>query len=217
MSSRIALRVAARYLRKGMEFSSPEALKEYLHEHPNADRSKHRVKKPESESKGPEEKPEKSDDSGSGKGKPPIKNLVQNTKRLSDTVTKMRGQLQKLKKTFDKATWSKHEPERAKQVAEKINNAYSHAFGAAETTLTHAQSAINLARKHGGDEGDIDRMEAMRDDLEKAVKQVKDSDYHKPIKGEFAEAFAIDAKIDSISELDSAMTAVENAISLLGG
>jgi phenylpyruvate tautomerase PptA (4-oxalocrotonate tautomerase family) len=32
-------------VRNAREFSSPEALKEYLHEHPNADRSKHHVKK----------------------------------------------------------------------------------------------------------------------------------------------------------------------------
>lgn len=34
-------------VRESMEHSSPEALKEYLHEHPNADKSKHHVKKKE--------------------------------------------------------------------------------------------------------------------------------------------------------------------------
>ncbi len=43
----IVLRVAARYQRQAMEFKSPEALKEYLHEHPNADKSKHTVQKGE--------------------------------------------------------------------------------------------------------------------------------------------------------------------------
>lgn len=42
MPEAIVLRVAARYAR---EFSSPEALKEYLHEHPQADKSKHTVVK----------------------------------------------------------------------------------------------------------------------------------------------------------------------------
>lgn len=43
---RLAHKVAARFVR-AREFSSPEALKEYLKAHPNADKSKHTVKKPE--------------------------------------------------------------------------------------------------------------------------------------------------------------------------
>lgn len=38
--------VVARYV-GATEFSSPEALKKYLHDHPDADKSKHTVKKPE--------------------------------------------------------------------------------------------------------------------------------------------------------------------------
>jgi len=44
MPEAIALRVAARYV-QSREFNSPEALKDYLHEHPQADKSKHTVKK----------------------------------------------------------------------------------------------------------------------------------------------------------------------------
>ncbi len=42
----LVLRVAARFL-GAKDFSSPEALREYLKEHPKADKSKHKVKKPE--------------------------------------------------------------------------------------------------------------------------------------------------------------------------
>lgn len=66
--SALARRILARYalsskfLRKfsgkvAYEFSSPEALKEYLHDHPNADKSKHTVKKPEEGKKPAEKKP----------------------------------------------------------------------------------------------------------------------------------------------------------------
>lgn len=41
MSDALVLRVAARYAR---EFNTPEALKDYLHDHPQADKSKHTVK-----------------------------------------------------------------------------------------------------------------------------------------------------------------------------
>lgn len=44
MAPEIVLRVAARYQRQAREFTSPEALKDYLHEHPQADKSKHTVK-----------------------------------------------------------------------------------------------------------------------------------------------------------------------------
>lgn len=44
MTEAIVLRVAARFQRQAREFGSPEALKDYLHEHPQADKSKHTVK-----------------------------------------------------------------------------------------------------------------------------------------------------------------------------
>jgi hypothetical protein len=42
---RLALKVAARF-QTAYEFTSPEALRTYLHDHPDADKSKHTVKKP---------------------------------------------------------------------------------------------------------------------------------------------------------------------------
>ena len=44
MNSLLALKVAARY-QVAKDFASPEALKDYLHEHPGADKSKHHVVK----------------------------------------------------------------------------------------------------------------------------------------------------------------------------
>lgn len=45
--------IVARFIAKqAMEHNSPEALQKYLKEHPNADKSKHTVKKPEKEEKG---------------------------------------------------------------------------------------------------------------------------------------------------------------------
>jgi hypothetical protein len=53
----VTLRVAARFqARWAYEFSSPEVLKEYLHDHPQADKTKHTVKSPEHH----ENKPKKS-------------------------------------------------------------------------------------------------------------------------------------------------------------
>jgi hypothetical protein len=60
---RAALKVAARYQR-AKEFSSPDALKDYLHDHPDADKSKHTVKHHEEHSKEPEES--KKDEHGKG-------------------------------------------------------------------------------------------------------------------------------------------------------
>lgn len=42
-------------LRQATEFDSPEALKKYLHEHPDADKSKHHVKKQEGGSGAPKD------------------------------------------------------------------------------------------------------------------------------------------------------------------
>jgi hypothetical protein len=64
----LPLRVVARYL-QATEFSSPEALKEYLKEHPGADKSKHTVAKPE-EAKKPEAEKEPHAEKEHGEQKP---------------------------------------------------------------------------------------------------------------------------------------------------
>lgn len=62
---RLALKVAARYQRS-YEFSSPEVLQKYLHDHPDADKSKHTVKKPgEHQEKAPEKDESKHKDNHS--------------------------------------------------------------------------------------------------------------------------------------------------------
>lgn len=54
------LRVVARFQRRTFEFPTPEALRKYLHEHPQADKSKHHVEKHDKDEKpeGGDKKPE---------------------------------------------------------------------------------------------------------------------------------------------------------------
>jgi len=96
----LTLRVAARYQR-AFEFPSPEALKKYLHDHPDADKSKHTVKKPGDHD---EKKPEgdkgeaKKDDHGHG-GEKPKKSWKDMFKSLSakakNFVEKAPGEIKK--------------------------------------------------------------------------------------------------------------------------
>jgi soluble cytochrome b562 len=187
-----------------MEFPSEKARKDYLREHPDADPSNHTVKK---------------NQGGGGKaetgGKPPIKQMVQDTKRLSDTVTKMSDQLSKLQKSFDTAVHSKGGAERAKTLGDKINNAYSHAVMSAETSFTHAESAINIARKHGASEDEIDRVESILKDAKKAVTDSKKDGYDKPIEGKFGDGFAVRVKVDNVGEIEKLVGALQHSIQLL--
>jgi hypothetical protein len=74
-----ALRVVARVQRRAFEFPSPEALKQYLHDHPGADKSKHTVAKPGDHAPAKEEAPQdkaKADEpksEGHGDAKPKAK------------------------------------------------------------------------------------------------------------------------------------------------
>jgi hypothetical protein len=71
-SASLTRRVVARYTSKvGMEFDSPEALKKYLKDHPDADKSKHTVKKPGDEE--PTQEEPGSEDKGRGEKKPESK------------------------------------------------------------------------------------------------------------------------------------------------
>lgn len=67
-----SLKVAEAFQRQALDFSTPDQLREYLHEHPGADKSKHRVVKNEgSPSKGDEGKGDKDhgkDEHGGGHG-----------------------------------------------------------------------------------------------------------------------------------------------------
>lgn len=103
-SKKTALRVAARYQR-AFEFPSPEALKHYLHDHPDADKSKHTVKKPGEDKPKAEETPdekkkdEKKDHGGHGEEKKPKKSWRDVVKGLSQAaktfVTKAPESIQK--------------------------------------------------------------------------------------------------------------------------
>lgn len=58
-------RVAARFMRVAIEFSNEKALREYLKEHPDADKSKHKVVKPDAKEHGGD-KEKGHDDEGEG-------------------------------------------------------------------------------------------------------------------------------------------------------
>ncbi len=87
------LRVVARFQRQAFEFPSEKALEEYLHEHPQADKSKHTVK--EHEEKGaPEKKPDSKPEGGKGDEKKPkswgerLKNLSEKAKKFVEAAPK---------------------------------------------------------------------------------------------------------------------------------
>jgi len=197
-TSLMAQRVASRF---ATEFPSEEALKDYLHEHPGADKSKHTVKKDDGEEK--------------GKGKPPIENYLKNIKRHSESVGKSSDQMKKLKEQFENATGYKGDKDRAKRIGEKINNCYHDVLLGTDTALNHAQSAVNIARKHGANEDDISRLEAAIDDAQKKVKKVKESKDHDPIKGEWRDGLTVQFKANSMEELAGLVGTLSHATQLL--
>ena len=94
LTGKSASRVVGRYIEKvGTEFDSPEALKNYLKEHPQADRSKHTVKKPgkgapeKSEGKEKEHGDKDEKEHGDGEEKPK-KSWKERLKGLSDAASK---------------------------------------------------------------------------------------------------------------------------------
>jgi len=75
-------RVASKFV-EARGFSSPDALKEYLKDHPNADKSKHYVEKEEKgEKEAPEKKEEKGDHGDDHGGHGPKKSLMDRIKSL---------------------------------------------------------------------------------------------------------------------------------------
>lgn len=79
MTEALALRVAARYQRHAREFGSPEALRDYLHEHPQADKSKHTVVKKDHDDHG--------DDHGGEHKEEPKKSWKERLKGLSEKAS----------------------------------------------------------------------------------------------------------------------------------
>lgn len=132
-------RIVARYQSQlAKEFSSPEALREYLHEHPQADKSLHTVKKP-GEDKKPEGKP---DDKAKPKTtwkdvvkslsakavsfvkKAPeqVKKFIENDDFRYDTIYKARKALEEAPAKFMQSAWdqAKHEAKEFKEAHDGI-------------------------------------------------------------------------------------------------
>jgi phage shock protein A len=170
-----------------MEHSSPEALKEYFHEHPNADPKNHHVEK---------------SDKGSAKSKSTVQQFTKSTELLYDTVAKMKDQISKLQGTFEKAVGYHGDKEKAQKAAEKINYAYQHATGSAETALHHAQSALNLAKSMGADSLNVQRVEKYLEETKKTLDEAKAGNSSKDIKGDHSESLAVRSKVETVAELE---------------
>lgn len=78
------MRIVARYQRRAYEFPSPEALHDYLHEHPQADKSKHTVKQHEEHHGGPKKSLKERLESLSDKAKTFVKNAPSDFKKFVD-------------------------------------------------------------------------------------------------------------------------------------
>lgn len=90
MSEETILRVAARFQKDAREFTSPEALREYLHDHPNADKSKHTVAKPGKDKDHGDEgggEPKEHDEHGDDHKEAPKKSWKDRLKGLSEKAT----------------------------------------------------------------------------------------------------------------------------------
>jgi len=102
LTGKSASRVIARYIEKvGTEFDSPEALKNYLKEHPQADRSKHTVRKPGKDT--PEKKPEGKEKEHGDKEhdeEKPKKSWKERLKGLTDAASKFVESAPKVVKKF---------------------------------------------------------------------------------------------------------------------
>lgn len=170
-------RLATRWL-QAIEFSSPETLKKYLQDHPNADRSKHTVKKPGGEGKedhghgkedhggedhgdghgGHEEKPKKSWKEAlsglSSKAKEFFQSAPKNVKRFAEDDAYRRGALMKAHEALTTA------PEKAtKQLIHTLKeeiHEYKEAAGAVKDLASgkklnkHQKHALKTAAFHVG-------------------------------------------------------------------
>ena len=158
MASKLALRVAARFI-QGMEFPTEKALKDYLHEHPGADKSKHTVDKKPGKSKGPSKVDSDLADreaQQSAKRKQEVDAEYSTMKELKQSVE---NDNPSAKKKFDRAyTKLYHSGESAHKAADKLLKKYKDSFSegsqeeAALELLQHAKSdwervSIDHARK----------------------------------------------------------------------
>ena len=97
----LILRIAARHL-EAKEFSTPKALRDYLHEHPNADKTKRHVRKPEQKPTKPQESPAKSEEheESHGEHETPKKSWGDHFKSLSKDAKSLFQEAPKAVKKF---------------------------------------------------------------------------------------------------------------------
>ena len=169
----VAARVVDRFLaRVGMEHSSPEELKKYLHDHPDADKSKHTVKKPKGEKPSNDNSPHQADVAKADTRK-------QETQKHFDDMKALKGKVDNAdhsaKKKFDRAYDKLYEQgQAAAKAAEKLlpkldpesqkalrgvvteweNHERAHAKGKGE----HAHEKLQAAQQTWGYATQIDQM-----------------------------------------------------------
>jgi hypothetical protein len=205
MAKRLAAKLFGKVGTVAMEHSSPEEMKKYLHEHPGADPKNHTVKKPGGGEGG----------GGAAKGgemQQHVGHLAKSLKQQTEHSFKMGEQAKKLYAAFDKATGDRHGKEKAQQVAEKLNQAHHSALTSADVAITHGQSVINLAKKHGGDSKVIGHIE---NDLQAVEKHVKEMKERGPLKGEFHERMQAGSMSKDMGELHMKMVHLQADVDLL--
>lgn len=131
---RLARQLLALSERVSMEFDSPAALKKYLKEHPDADRSSHTVKK------------QKSDEADSGKSPADDPKFQQYLQRTPLAANKAVSKLHRLQKSLERAESYRHgDPDRAKTVKQEIHKAHRELIGEAEAMLKKVKSVWDAA------------------------------------------------------------------------
>jgi hypothetical protein len=123
-----------------MEHGSPEALKKYLHDHPNADPKNHTVSKGDGGGDADKAKSDKSDKAKSFQSK--AKSSWAHSATINDKVKKQVDRLEKLVSGYKTA-----DPKKAKEVAEKMESDAKSSLSNLEVSLNHSESAHNLSGK----------------------------------------------------------------------
>lgn len=134
--------VVARYV-TAMEHTSPEAMKTYLHDHPDADPANHHVKKPEGgEKPGAGEKGKGEEKPGEGAVKPDPKKGKSSQKALDSahksqqTATRLKDQVARL------CSYRHDDPAKAYEVSMKLHGEHAKAMDAAKEILKHGEELL---------------------------------------------------------------------------
>lgn len=143
---------------RAMEHSSPEEMKKYLHDHPNADPKDHKVAKP----------------GGGGKGESTGKPSPADAKKaLKSSIEgeKSKAKMNRLRDQFDRMTSYKHnDPAKAKEVSAKLTEEGKKHLSNAEESLKHIESFPGKV-----DERDVKELKSMIKEMRASIDRHEDS------------------------------------------